>query len=903
MNCTEAIDLAEEAMDNDLPRAVKRKLELHLSRCESCRRLFEAERAEHVRWFRIFNDPAAMRRLPPDFADRLAAAARLPHPGIWSRIPRWLRRAACFALLLSGAAFAATVVVDTVITAKDGDSEATEGTQATGGTDGSGALAASTAMSDVPYVPDVASVPSEENQPSTDNQPSSTDNQLENQEQQGEKEMTIKQKAVTALTAATLAATPLMIQAAGMPLLQTAENSTYTWPNVGSEIVIEYDTTDATKVKSITATVTAGKTVTLIGGVIDFAANAFIKLSGPGNFVIENDLVGVNGLVVTNAENACILDYKDGLLPSKTFKTIFPGVDLDDITVLYGDQLLENGIESMYNNQIHYPKVVRRFTRDGVKMMSLQMQIQYTTSGQQVTKYVEMEMKQMADGVAARVLSAVYPESYLEGEDLVNLYALWQADSDPTVNVLVHKVAVKAPDSGGTYGIGALTASWSGAPSVKLKGDLSGIGGALMVAKGASVDMVEAVALPSDQNVNGQFIVGNADVSFSGTMAGANDGALVMAATKSGNYTVTLGGAFNNTMTSTDESYWNPAKTGARGHVVIKGSSDVGATMTCKLQSNNGMPANGAVEVRDGGVLEFSAGLGSQNGTLRQNGTSRYHVYTGGVLRVVANHAFYNKMDMAIELHGGILEKRRQSGASTANMNLYCNNLLLEDGAQVNGDPDAPNMRLWVGNVDATWKVRGSSASFCNVPVQYVGTKMHTIDVADVTGDELPDFVCTRTIGTQESNSGASTVRKIGLGTILCTNDVDIVGGLTVVGGTWQLGSSNIWKNNRALTLNGGTLAVSNGTANVIGALTVGPRGGTIKLADGASLSFLDSHASAWDGILVIEGFRPNAIRFGTNDAGLDDAQCKNLRTSTGKKLTIAPNGYLQSPGAVLIIR
>ena len=95
MNCNEAIELAEEAMDKDLPRAVKRRLDLHLSHCESCRRLFEAERAEHMRWFRIFNEPAAMRRLPPDFADRLAAAAHVSHSGFWFRIPRWLKRAAC----------------------------------------------------------------------------------------------------------------------------------------------------------------------------------------------------------------------------------------------------------------------------------------------------------------------------------------------------------------------------------------------------------------------------------------------------------------------------------------------------------------------------------------------------------------------------------------------------------------------------------------------------------------------------------------------------------------------------------------------------------------------------------------------------------------------------------------
>ena len=118
MNCKEAIDIAEEAIDKDLPRAVKRRLDLHLSRCAACRRLFEAERAEHGRWFRAFNDPAAMRSLPPGFADRLAASVRLSRPSFWFRVPRWLKRAACFALLLFGAAFAAAVVVEATKTAK-----------------------------------------------------------------------------------------------------------------------------------------------------------------------------------------------------------------------------------------------------------------------------------------------------------------------------------------------------------------------------------------------------------------------------------------------------------------------------------------------------------------------------------------------------------------------------------------------------------------------------------------------------------------------------------------------------------------------------------------------------------------------------------------------------------------
>ena len=134
----------------------------------------------------------------------------------------------------------------------------------------------------------------------------------------------------------------------------TAADATYVWPDdlaMANEITVEYDTTDPTKVKVLTATVAAGDAVTLTGGTIDFAADAVVKLSGPGGFAIENTLVGVNGLTVTNAENACILNYNDGLLPSKTFKTIFPGVDLDDIIILYGDQRKDNNVPGMSNNQ------------------------------------------------------------------------------------------------------------------------------------------------------------------------------------------------------------------------------------------------------------------------------------------------------------------------------------------------------------------------------------------------------------------------------------------------------------------------------------------------------------------------------------------------------------------------
>ena len=207
MNCKEAIDLAEEALDKDLPRAVKHRLDLHLSRCESCRRLFEAERNEHVRWFRIFNDPAAMRSLPSGFADRLAASARLARPGFWFRIPRWAKIAASLLALASFISFAAVVVVGRGVLDAP---ESADGEEMAGRV--------------VPNAPD--SLFSGNQQSATDSQllhsqlPSatyqlpSTDNQLTSSNYQlnaniGEIEMNIKKKASAVLVASMVSMTAI----------------------------------------------------------------------------------------------------------------------------------------------------------------------------------------------------------------------------------------------------------------------------------------------------------------------------------------------------------------------------------------------------------------------------------------------------------------------------------------------------------------------------------------------------------------------------------------------------------------------------------------------------------------------------------------------------------------------
>lgn len=105
----------EYVLDRNLSGSVKRRLDLHLSRCKDCRTFFAAEQAEHQRWFKALNSPEAPRHsLPSDFADRLAAAVvanSATRRSLFKRLPRWALIAASLALM-AGFVFAAATVAE-----------------------------------------------------------------------------------------------------------------------------------------------------------------------------------------------------------------------------------------------------------------------------------------------------------------------------------------------------------------------------------------------------------------------------------------------------------------------------------------------------------------------------------------------------------------------------------------------------------------------------------------------------------------------------------------------------------------------------------------------------------------------------------------------------------------------
>ena len=193
MNCHEARNLVEHVIDRNLSGGVKRRFDLHLSRCEECRAFFAAEQAEHQRWFKAVNSSEEPHHtLPPDFVDRLAASV-MAHSAMrrpfFMRMPRWALLAASLALM-AGFVFASVKLIMENVELAEGESE---GAKATEGTEATAVEVADIAAID----PSASSVPSVSYIPST---------QLETN--QGETTMTRKKAATTALMAA-MAVAPL----------------------------------------------------------------------------------------------------------------------------------------------------------------------------------------------------------------------------------------------------------------------------------------------------------------------------------------------------------------------------------------------------------------------------------------------------------------------------------------------------------------------------------------------------------------------------------------------------------------------------------------------------------------------------------------------------------------------
>ena len=212
----EAQALIEDALDSSLSGSRKRALDLHLSRCDSCRAFFEREREEHRRWFQAMNEPAALRRLPDGFTDQFVteiAKWRTAPQRKWMFVRAFRRIAAALVamLLFAGLSYAAVVAIDGLRGTEAANQDAVEGetgvTDVTGGTTVASDAPQSTELT-APSAPQSGRARSPSAPQSGRARSPSAPNQDSQSTPPGEQKMTRKKAAVAALTAA-LAAAPL----------------------------------------------------------------------------------------------------------------------------------------------------------------------------------------------------------------------------------------------------------------------------------------------------------------------------------------------------------------------------------------------------------------------------------------------------------------------------------------------------------------------------------------------------------------------------------------------------------------------------------------------------------------------------------------------------------------------
>lgn len=359
------------------------------------------------------------------------------------------------------------------------------------------------------------------------------------------------------------------------------------------------------------------------------------------------------------------------------------------------------------------------------------------------------------------------------------------------------------------------------------------------------------------------------------------------------------------------------------GRLVLKGTSDGGRVMI-NMNNVGCLPKDGTVDVEEGGTLLFSAGSGvgmSAPDKKTQNSSAKLRVHAGGILRKWAhdntnssvskrNHwAIYRAQD--IFLDGGVFEPAFLWDARASSCYTYANNVTLRNGARFQG-----YVNLWAGQGGSAdpkphWYVTGSSPSFCDMPLRFVGGSSagshieFILDVEDTTGDDTADFAFLKQVEVLSSNQHVS-LGKFGGGIVEARTAFSVPKGVNIYGGAFRLGASNV-ANAETLkfTLDGGALAAAAGTVNSLGPLSVGENGGGIRLGEGAKLTFADSSAAAWpnNAHVTVVGFAKGAIKFGDSDAAVP--RKRMFYKEDGTRLYIASDGSLTDvpPGIMAIIK
>ena len=869
MNCQEARKLVEDALDRRVAGSAKRKLDLHLSRCGECRAFYATEQAEHSRWFRAMNDVAAEppHLLPADFAERLVAAvlvngsAHMSRRGWrWLSIPKWALIAASLALM-AGFVFAATAVVGGLRGADAANQDVADNGGEVVGRSDLIAMNSEAGATAAPSVPSVASAPSI----------SSTSSN------QGEKNMTMRKKAAVALAAALTAnlvsATPISYAAGATDL--------------DGKIVITYDTTEPSKIKTLVATPADGETLEVSGDAMTFAADATISMAADGKLIFANDVTADGALALDRTDGA-YCDWtatKDGAL-SKGYclkvgaQKIFEGKSLAEWELVnayaYADVALTRPIsQRKVGNKPAVSSSDGHGTWSYANLAGKYTPIKLSTSesGGVVTRkeYVinrwcgeytysaRLWLDQTSGDINGVLRTAVCGKQFGRYPDK----NLWQESSDLWTGWYGNST-----DHG--------NANFFGSPYYlamnrvvirKIGSDVATVGFSGAVTLNGRTDIALGVKLAVLPKANSTFAApvfsGEGDVEYqrNATLANVN---LMKYAT---------------------------------------GLSVSNAQIT--ITQNGAIPTNGVVDVwKDGVILANVSGLGAEQGI--SDGWFDITIRNGGEFRTQNGRNGGFNYAQLVEVDGGTLCFDYEDTSSTGNANRYVRYLTLLNGGVLTGK------KVRIGNSSSNmpyWHVAGTSPSTNDIRLILVGlgsTRGFKFDVDDVA--EGVDLVCNKNVETLNASSYCDFIKE-GAGTMEMNAKFELLGGkaICVYGGTLLLGANSGFLNSSTSKnvelKNGGALAKKGG-AQAFGTLDVLAGGGVLELASvDASMTFADSSGVSWTGSLYVKNFRDKAIRFGTSKAALTDAQQRSIRKLGGGRLYLDEDGYLVQPGIVMLIR
>ena len=333
--------------------------------------------------------------------------------------------------------------------------------------------------------------------------------------------------------------------------------------------------------------------------------------------------------------------------------------------------------------------------------------------------------------------------------------------------------------------------------------------------------------------------------------------------------------------------------------------------MQVEFRKPGSLPRNGVLEVLNGGCAVFDSAdsYNTSETNYFANGSCLFRVHAGGMLCQRSRWAIGDAQ--RIELLGGTLWCGYVTHSDSQCYN-YASLIEFQDGASVKG---LSPLRVGFSTAKPLWKVRGTSASSCDMNVMLFsyranGWREFMWDVADVTDSAEIDFNMNGWLSrsTTENTYTNITMVKTGKGTVAlnaeCPANAGVPGLTTIRTGTWLLNVSDAMRGT-PVCLDGGMLAAAAGTANTLGPLSIAVLGGRISLGEGATLSFADSGSETWAAAekVAVSGFAEKAIRFGASKAAAP--RSKMFVTDGGDPLRVDKDGYLTAVmvGVVFSIR